>query len=72
MNYEEMTVNQLKEEIKRRNQEETMFFAYSDKRKADLILALQRNDSGETQLDRIRRAYYSEKEIKKLKGGNTR
>ena len=58
-----MTVKQLREEIKKRG----VLFAYSNARKAELILALQRNDSGETTLDRIKRAYYSEDEIKEMK-----
>ena len=54
--YENMTVKQLKEEIKKRGAR--MFCAISSATKSDLVQALQRNDSGETTMDRIRRAYH--------------
>ena len=56
MNYEKMTVKQLKEELKKRGAR--TYCAISTARKADLILALEMNDSGETTMDRIRRAYH--------------
>ena len=72
MNYEQMTVKELKEEVKRRRaQNKSMICAYSNLRKDELIQALKRNDSGETTLDRIRKAYYSDEEIKEMKKQKT-
>lgn len=56
MDYLYLSVKQLREELKKRN-----IKGYSNARKPDLIIALQRDDSGETVLDRIRRAYEPEK-----------